>query len=90
MDLGVLRNLCRIGQLNGPVFGFLARIDFEEPRAIKAAHEAIFPADDTEFTVTGAHKGLALPFAAVLVHRIDVIELRRQRPAHQSLATACF
>ena len=77
-----------IGELHGPVLGVLAGIDLEEAGAVIAAHQAIVAAFDAEFTVARAHESLALPFAAALVHRIDIIIFRGERAAQQDLATA--
>src|SRR5271169_5650343 len=75
-----------IGELDRPAFRILAGVDLEKAGAVVAAHETILPPLDLELAVGGAHKGLALPFAAALVHRIDVIVLRRQRAAQKRRA----
>ena len=52
-----------------------------------AARQAVLDAADGEFSLARAHESLAGPFAAlVVVHRVDVIEARDQRPADQRLA----
>jgi hypothetical protein len=78
----------RLRQLNGPVLRFLPCVNLKKPGPIEAAHKAILSPNDTEFTIPGTHKGLALPFPSVFVHGIDVVVFRCQGPAYQSLAPA--
>ena len=77
-----------VGELNSPVLGLTARIDFKKAGTVITAYQTIVTANNPEFTIAGAHEGLALPLPAALIHAIDVVELRRQRAAQQCLAGA--
>ncbi len=79
-----------IGQLDGPVLGVLAGIDFEKPSAIETANEAVLAPADAELAVARAHESFAFPLGAALIHRIDIIIFRRQWSAHQGLAALRF
>src|SRR6185437_12046301 len=72
-----------VGQLHRPALRVLAGVDLEEAGAVIAADIAILPALDLELAVRGAHEHLALPLAAALVHRVEIIILGRQRAAHK-------
>src|SRR5712671_312781 len=75
-------------ELHGPG-GLLRRVDLEEAGLVEAASEAIIGAADRKLLISGAHEGLARPFAtAIVVDRVDVIETRHERAAQQGFAIA--
>src|ERR1035438_5115356 len=74
------------GELPRPILGVLPGVDFKKPSAVVSAHKAILASVDFEFAIASAHKSLALPFAPALVHRIDIVELRRQPAAQKRVA----
>ena len=79
-----------IGELHRPVAGVAARVDLEKARAVEAPGETVLAPVDLELAVARAHEGLALPFAAALIHGVDVIELGGERAAQKHFATAAL
>src|SRR5215207_11781485 len=95
-EVGMRERLCMsghpgtvgVGELDRPAL-LLARVDLEEAAAVVAAGETILRAADRELPVSGAHERTPAPFsAAIVVHRVHIVEAGGERSFQQRLASS--